>query len=143
MVFDYVAGKQDWLANDLPVEGELAETPTLGQLADRDAATCFPSERAGARRDRLEEEKRDFCVVVNEAGIVLGLFRGDAQATGEQTVEQMMEIGPTTFRPHVTAEEARDYLRQKELDPILVTLSDGRLVGALRAKDLENRVGKA
>jgi rhodanese-related sulfurtransferase len=32
-VCDYVAGKEDWLAYGLPIEGELAEAVTVGQLA--------------------------------------------------------------------------------------------------------------
>jgi len=47
-----------------------------------------------------------------------------------------MEPGPTTFRPHLSIEQMADYAEKKNLDPILVTTSDGRLVGALRTKDL-------
>ena len=32
-VFDYVPGKMDWLARNLPVEGELADARTAGALA--------------------------------------------------------------------------------------------------------------
>ena len=35
-VCDYVAGKEDWLAYGLPIQGELAEAVTVGKLADRE-----------------------------------------------------------------------------------------------------------
>jgi hypothetical protein len=45
MVFDYVAGKLDWLANDLPIEGELADIAKLGDVADRNIPITQLSDR--------------------------------------------------------------------------------------------------
>jgi len=136
MVFDYVAGKQDWLASDLPIEGQLAQAGIIGKLADRNVPTCFLTEKANEALNRPGEESQDFCVVVDNAGVVLGLLRNGAVDNGNRSIDQLMEPGPTTFRPHLSIEQMADYAEKKNLDPILVTTSDGRLVGALRTKDL-------
>jgi rhodanese-related sulfurtransferase len=39
-VYDYVPGKIDWLAHNLPVDGEQADLPTAGRVARDDAVTC-------------------------------------------------------------------------------------------------------
>jgi Mg/Co/Ni transporter MgtE len=137
MVFDYVAGKQDWLANALPIEGKLAETATIGSLADHDVPTCHLAEKLGEVQNRLRATHANFCVVINDARIVLGLLRKDRwDGDAEQSVSHIMELGPATFRPHVTAKEMADHIRQKKLAVILVTTSGGRLIGALRQEDL-------
>ena len=139
MVFDYVAGKLDWLANDLPIEGELAKTATAGSLADRNVLTCFASDSVGQVRSRLESEHRDLCVVVDGAGIVLGLLRNEHAGHGDGTVERLMKPGPATFRPHTNVNQLADYVEEKKLDTVLVTTSDGRLLGALRAEELRRK----
>ena len=136
MVFDYVAGKLDWLANDLPVEGKLAETATLGKLAHRDVPTCNPTQTLGEVRSRLHETGWNISVVVNDARVVLGLVHDEAAAAEDATVDRYMELGPTTFRPYLTVEHIADYIQSKNPDTVLVTTSDGRLVGALRKEDL-------
>ena len=136
MVFDYVAGKLDWLSNDLPIEGKLAEVATIGSLAVRNPSTCFLTEKASEVRNRLEKENSEVCVVINDAQIVLGLFRRDAGKSGEHLVAQVMESGPATFRPYVIIEEMAGYIQKKKVDIIIVTTSDGRLLGTLYGTDL-------
>jgi predicted transcriptional regulator len=53
------------------------------------------------------------------------------------TVEQVMDPGPSTFRPNVSLEEMADYLREHELTRAWVTTSDGKLVGLLERDLLE------
>ncbi|HEX5019495.1 MAG TPA: CBS domain-containing protein [Candidatus Binatia bacterium] len=139
MVFDYVAGKQDWLANDLPFEGELAQTDTLGRLADRNVPTCLPTENAAEVQRRLAKKPGGYCVVVDEHRVVLGLLRKSRIENGDRAVGRVMEPGPTTFRPYTSVEQVADYVKEKNLDTVLVTTSDGRLVGALRAEDLRRK----
>ena len=139
MVFDYVAGKLDWLSNALPVEGRLTETATVGARADRDVPTCRPTERLSEVRDRLGETRWKACVVINDTRVVLGLLQNEWEQREDSTVDQIMESGPTTFRPYVSVEQLVDYLQGKELDTILVTTSDGRLVGALTDQDLRQK----
>jgi Mg/Co/Ni transporter MgtE len=132
-VFDYVAGKQDWLAFGLPIEGKLAEVQTIGQSADRDVPTCALAELLGEVQQRVREAGADACVVINKERVVLGLIREKLwQSNPELVVEEVMEAGPATFRPHVSSDAAAEYMRKKTAPTILVTTPDGRLIGLLQ-----------
>jgi len=75
-VYDYAAGKADWLAWGLPREGTSAGIPTVGDLARRDVPTCGLGETLGAIRQRIRAAGWEECVVTNDRRIVLGLLRG-------------------------------------------------------------------
>ena len=141
MVFDYVAGKLDWLANDLPIEGKLAGMLNLGDLADRQVSTCFPEEDAGEVLNRLQQDGRDLCVVVDKERVVLGIVKNQATKNSQQSVDQVMEPGPSTFRPYVAVEELADQIAGKNMAAVLVTTSDGRLVGSVHAEDIQGGRG--
>jgi Mg/Co/Ni transporter MgtE len=80
----------------------------------------------------------DTVVVVNDQGIVFGLVRGEAlQADPQTSVEQVMESSPRTYRLNVAPEKAAAYMRRQGLDSVLVTTSDGKLVGLLKREDAE------
>ena len=64
-VYDYVAGKLDWMAAGLPTEGTNAARPRVGQVARKDVPTCSLEERLGAVRDRVRALGWDVVVVVN------------------------------------------------------------------------------
>ncbi len=65
-VFDYMAGKADWSASGLPVEGELADYPRAGTVARTDVSTCSLSDRLGDVRDRTLDADQNVCIVVND-----------------------------------------------------------------------------
>ncbi|MGH7823994.1 MAG: CBS domain-containing protein [Candidatus Binatia bacterium] len=132
-VLDYVAGKQDWLAFGLPIEGKSADVPTIGQAANRDVQTCYITESVGDVQNRLRQAHEQTCVVVDKDRVVLGLLRKKLWDLGaEIPVEEAIDAGPTTFRPHIALDEMAAYMRDKRLASLLVTTSDGRLVGILR-----------
>ena len=86
----------------------------------------------------------DQCVVVNRAGVVLGLLRGAAlQAAPETTVELAMESGPTTIRPNRALGDIRAYMRQHGAESVVVTTSAGQLVGMVQRQDIERRLAPA
>ena len=134
-----MAGKLDWLSSELPVEGTLAETVTVGMLADRNVPTCRPTELLSEVRNRPAETRWKACVVINDARVVLGLLPNDLEDDEDPIVDGIMELGPTTFRPYISAEQMADYIEGKGLDTILITTSDGRLVGALTEEDLRRK----
>ena len=81
--------------------------------------------------------------VVNEAGVVLGLLRGEAlDAPDDTPVERVMDPGPLTIRPSLSLEEV-DARFPRGADSVLVTTPDGILLGALRGADLEQRLQSA
>ena len=137
---DYVAGKQDWLAYGLPIEGELAEAVTAGKLANRDAPVCRLNDKLSDLEQRLRLSGWSECVVVNEPGIVLGLLRKSMWegAANGMTAEQAMESAPMTFRPHVRCDEIIPYMEKNKMESALVTTADGKLLGLVRREDAEN-----
>jgi Mg/Co/Ni transporter MgtE len=137
-VYDYVAGKQDWLAAGLPVEGTLAAFPRAGDVARKDVPTCRLDERLGDVKERVKRAGWDACVAVNEQNVVFGLFRSkELEKDDELLVEQAMRPGPSTFRPHVLVQEMAEYMSRHELASSPITRSDGTLVGLLLREDAE------
>ena len=136
-VYDYVAGKQDWFAFGLPMEGEEADTPRAGDRAHRDVPTCSLSERISAVRERVQATGWDTCVVVNAQRIVLGLLRPHAlESAAEACVEDVMELGPVSARPDATLDEMKEHFERLKLESSPITTSYGELVGLLRRGDV-------
>ena len=136
-VYDYVAGKLDWLAAGLATEGELANQPRAGTVARHDVPTCLMDELLGDVQARVRESDWDACVVVNGEGVVFGLLRSRELDRGEpdKRIEEAMRPGPSTFRPHVPIDEMASYMIRHDLESAPITTSDGRLVGLLRRQD--------
>jgi CBS domain-containing protein len=142
-VFEYVAGKADWLAFGLPSEGPDANTPRVGQIARRDVPICALRERVGEIRDRVETAGWDECLVVNDQRVVLGRLRGSAlEAPAETRAEAVMEPGPTTTRPDAPLTKLVPRLRGKHVARIIVTTPDGRLVGIAERRAAERALAQ-
>jgi predicted transcriptional regulator len=142
-VYDYAPGKADWFASGLPREGRLASVPTIGDAARRDVPTCAPAEKVEIAWDRVRAAGWDACVVVNKNRIVLGLLREKELSLGPRaTVELVMRSGPTTFRPDVPVGKMAERMRERGARTVLVTTSDGRLVGLLYRDDAERLAGE-
>jgi CBS domain-containing protein len=137
-VYDYMPGKADWFANGLPSEGKLASVPTIGDAARKDVPTCGLKDGVGDAWDRVRKAGWDRCVVVNEDRVVLGLLREEELSSDPKSiVEAVMRDGPTTFRPHEPVGKLAERMRKRGVSSILVTTSDGRLVGLLYRQDAE------
>ena len=135
-MYDYVAGKLDWLAAGLATEGSNAQQPRAGDVARSDAPTCGLQELLGAVAQRVRAVGWDACVVVNPERVVLGLLRAkELEADPELRIEQAMRPGPSTFRPHVPIAEMAQYMVEHDSENAPITTSDGRLVGLLRQQD--------
>ena len=143
-VYRYHAGKADWAAMGLPIEGAEAAIPTTGSAAAKKTPTCRTAERVGVVRERTLGAGWDLCVVTNENGVVLGLLtRAALDAAPDTAVEQVMEPVPTTYRPNLFAEEALHYMHQQDIELVLVTTSDGELIGVLRHEDAARALAEA
>jgi len=136
-VFDYKAGKLDWLAMGLPFEGTAAELPTAGQVAHVDVPTCHLDETMGGVRDRVRAAGWDACVVTTADNVVLGLLRAKEleKADADAPAERAMRPGPSTYRPYVGIVEMAELMIEHQLPNCPITTSDGRLVGLLRKED--------
>jgi rhodanese-related sulfurtransferase len=130
-VYRYTPGKQDWLANGMELEGASASKPNLKQHLKTNVQTC-------ALRDRMQDVQNrrgasDICVVLNDRNVVMGIIRGDVwNANPLARVMEVMELAPRTVRPDADPKDAMNIMKKADLDAVLVTTSDGELLGVLR-----------
>jgi CBS domain-containing protein len=142
-VFRYTAGKQEWFAAGLPREGRLARVPQAVDIVRTDVPTCWLTDRAGEVREQMRATGWDQCLVINERRIVLGRLRGNRlEAPAETLVEQIMESGPTTFRPNGALDMISEWMGSQNLSSVVVTTFDGELLGVLFREDAERYLGE-
>jgi len=142
-VYDYVAGKLDWMAAGLPTEGTNAQHPRAGEVSRKDVPTAQLDERLGEVRERVQAAGWDAVVVVNSERVVLGLLRSkELDKDPNLRIEQAMRPGPSTFRPYVSIRKMAESMTQHQLESSPITTSDGRLVGLLLQKDAIARAGE-
>lgn len=140
-VYRYTAGKVDWLANDLPSEGSKAGEMKAGRQARRDLPTCHLGEKIGEVATRVRSANWDVCPVVNARKIVLGMLWPEGlNSDPENRVEDRMQSGPQTIRPDTRPDDVQQHFRKR--DCVLVTTSDGELIGVLRRADVEGQAAK-
>jgi CBS domain-containing protein len=136
-----VAGKRDWFAFAFPMEGELAAYLNALEVVRRDVPTCHLRDRVGDAYQRCQSAGWKVCIVVNETNVVLGRLRGEAWRVEPDTpVEQAMENGPTTFRPDNFLAPLVKRMQDKKVGSVIITNSDGVLIGILKRKDGEERL---
>ncbi len=131
-VYDYVGSKMDWIGDGLPFEGTLSDRPRLSTLADAGVPTFGLGDSVRDVRDRLGGWDLGL-VLAGPEPVVLGLVRAEAlPADDHRRVEDVMEHGPSTYRPHVTAEEMSPKLHDKPAPWVIVTTLSGHLLGVAR-----------
>lgn len=138
-VYDYVPGKVDWLAHNLPVEGDQATPPTAGRLMRDDAVRCAPGDRVADVLNLVTRSPYTFALVTDETGHLLGRVRPSlcTEAHRERPVVEVMELDPSTVRPHRSADALAQRLAEKSLRWAIVTTPEGRLLGVVWREDLE------
>jgi len=134
-VYDYAAGKADWLASDLPFDG----TAQLAAMFTR-RSVANVGERATAAETLRLLEAQGFgpVVVINQAGVVMGAAYRDqlAGAAGEAAVGTVMRSGVSTVRPSEDAPALASRLSHRKVTRVIVTRPDGTLVGLFFAEDI-------
>lgn len=129
-VYDYVVGKQDWTARGLPIEGSLPEPLALD--ATRPALTCSLDGGIESARKLADQAGDDGCIVIDDKGIVLGRVRSRPFYNNDETrVAQIMEEGPSTYRPNVPLKELVGKMKKGGLKSVVISDPDGKLVGIL------------
>jgi CBS domain-containing protein/rhodanese-related sulfurtransferase len=139
-IFRYTAGKADWLANGLPVEGMEAQIPRAGDVVDLNVPTCRRAEKLVEVKERLLKEGGKNCVVVNDSVVVLGMLGAVdlERADPSWPAEEAMERDPLTFRLDAALEEVKSTMQAQRKEIALVTSTDGKLFGLLRLGDIFN-----
>lgn len=122
---DYVAGKADWTAAGLPTIRAEGGEPRAVDVLDQDLATCAPT----ARVSELPSDRA--VVVLGGGGVVLGRVPpGPREGSG--SVVDAMEPGPSTVRAHEPLDPLFERMARRDVDEILVTTPEGRLLGLVR-----------
>jgi Mg/Co/Ni transporter MgtE len=106
-----------------------------------DAPTCHLNDRVGDVYERVRASGWDMCVVIDGRRVPFGALSLETMASDPNAAaEQLMEPGPTTIRPNWTFEETSEYLKEQNRDRVLVTTSDGILIGVYLQADAERRM---
>ena len=143
-VYDFVGGKAEWIGSGLPTEGSGPHYPLTGEVARRDLVDeCQMGSTVKSARSALDASGRDQCVVLNEQGILMGRLRKPKLADKEdQSVEDVMDPGPTTVRPTEPAAKLLKRMQAKDVDAILVTSPSGHYLGVAQRSALEELVAR-
>jgi predicted transcriptional regulator len=144
-VYEYEDGKRDWGSFGLPREGTIAAQPSGADVARADVPTCLLSDDLSeVRRRRVRQSEWDTCVVVNDGGVVLGrLGRKAIGSDDDQSVEEAMTEGPSTVRPSIRLDMLLKRMQSKNLNSLLVTTPDGKLVGLVLRSQAEDRLNSS
>src|SRR6266849_5196012 len=136
-VYDYAAGKADWLAADLPYEGtaELA-----GRFTRHGVATVAEDTPAAEALRLLDAQGFGPVLVLNQAGVVMGAAYRDslASAAPEAEAGMVMRFGVSTVRPSEVAAALAHRMGHADVTRVVVTRSDGTLVGLFFAADVSS-----
>jgi CBS domain-containing protein len=135
-VYDYTAGKIDWIAAGWPTSGPGPVEPRVLTAIDPNVPTCEPDESVSAVRRRLVPEVTT-CVVVNDRRIVAGRLEhlDSIDPHDSREVSQLMRSGPSTIRPSERLNAVRDRMRARNVSQLLVTTPDGELLGVVHVSD--------
>jgi rhodanese-related sulfurtransferase/CBS domain-containing protein len=134
-VYDYVASKAAWLAHGLPVDGDVPAGTRAGAIA-RPVPTCSFEATIGDIADRFDGGEA-CCVVVDDAGVVLGVVGRDALHLPDTTgVEAVLQPAPPSVRPSITATELSESMQRDTRSYVLVTHPGGELIGVISRQDL-------
>ena len=135
-VFEYKAGKEDWLAAGLPSEGRRASDPTVAMVVRSDVPRFGLEDLAGSILEILTAGGWDWAAIVNSDGVLLGRVRARDITDPDLCASALMEDGPATYRLNVPLEELLERMRDKQFEMAFVTDQDGRLKGLVTMGDI-------
>jgi CBS domain-containing protein len=140
-----VVGKVDWLAHRLPVEGDRVAPATAGRVARDDYVRCGPDDRVAAALALVERSIYPFALVLGAHQQLLGRVRGSTlrKAAADTRVGDIMQLDPSTTRPHRAARDVAKRLADRDLRWAIVTTPEGRLLGVASREDLERLADQA
>jgi Mg/Co/Ni transporter MgtE len=79
----------------------------------------------------------ELAAVTAEDGTLVGVVRAEAaDGPGDRRVDAVMQTGAVTVRPSISRRELAQSMDQQGQTYVLVTTSDGRLLGLARRRDL-------
>lgn len=134
-VHDFAHGKVAWLAAGLPSDGLRRPGQRVGAIASTDVA-LVPAGATVAEAAEVVGD-RDLGIVVDHDLVVLGVLRPETFGLDPATpVADVLQPGPSTFRPSMTVRELVDYFRSSNEHRAIVSTHGGRFLGLIRRGDV-------
>lgn len=134
-VYDYVLGKAAWLGLGLPSEGTRREEQRIASIADPDSPVVAGDATVGALAEAIGDA--DVAVVLNPDRVVLGIVRREVLGLDPATkINDVLQPGPSTFRPSMTIKELVEYFRKGDDVRALVTTTGGEWIGMIQRGDV-------
>lgn len=125
----------DWLSWALPHEGSAL---LAGDVLDPSVPTCGLETSVAEAARRTRESGEGFCVAVTDPDVVMGMVVGGAlEDPEERLVEEAMAFGVSTVRASEDVAALVERMRRADVEMILVTSPDARLLGLLRREEAE------
>jgi rhodanese-related sulfurtransferase/CBS domain-containing protein len=135
-VYDYAAGKVDYLARGLPREGEKTADQRAADLLRDDFVRCRLDDPIDRVRAEVEASPYGFALVLDKNDVLLGRLRRAALEGEGLTAKDAMEAGPSTIRADTSLEKLRERLEGRGFNFAVVTNPDGVLMGIVCRADL-------
>jgi CBS domain-containing protein len=124
-------------------ENQNQESLTVTDYVQSEVPTCRLDESVGQVGTRAQERGFIMCVVVNDRGIVFGgISKRDWEMDPTALAEQLMDGAPPTLRPSDSLEKAEQVLQKSDRGAVLVTDSDGKLLGAFLGTAKNDQSGR-
>lgn len=132
----YAAGKLAWLAEGLPAEGRRRPEQRVRAIARTDGIPTLPADATLADAAAAIADS-DVAVVLNADDVVLGILRRETLGLAASTpVADVLQPGPSTFRPSMTIAELVEYFRSSNEARAIVSTAAGRWLGLIRREDV-------
>jgi CBS domain-containing protein len=113
----------------------------VADLARDDVVTCGLGDRAGDISARIDASPYPFALVLGDRRVLLGrVAKSHLDCDAQERVEERMDPGPSTVRPHKTAQGVAENLAERDLRWAIVTSPEGELIGVAARVDLEAAV---
>src|SRR5437762_966469 len=127
-VYDYAAGKVDWMAAGLPSVRSSGGGDRAIDAADTNPRTVPPDQPVSA----VGDVRPRGAVVVNEHGIVFGRI-DTVPATFDSTdvAQDIMTPGAATVRAHEPLDDLLQRMAARGVEQMIVTTPQGRLLGVV------------
>ena len=132
----YAVGKIGWLADGLPSEGHRRTEQRVGGIATTEGVPQVPHDATVADAAKLVGDA-DVGIVVDGDGVVLGVVRPETFGLPVSTpVADVLQPGPSTFRPSMTVRELVEYFRSSHEHRAIVSTHAGVFLGLIRRQDV-------
>ena len=135
----YAGGKVAWLAEGLPSEGLRRPEQRVGAIATTEGVPTLPADAtiADARTALDRKDDHGVAVVLDPNDVVLGIVRREVLGLPETTpIADVLQPGPSTFRPSLTIAELVEYFRTSDETRAIISTPSGRWLGLVRREDV-------